>query len=293
MIKFLNDNFDLYKSSKSYYTDSLKYAQTLSSDSINKKVIFHCIWRVPRYFGRKQAAVLKSIIVHHSNNELEINLWSNVDLSKNIFLQDILKFINIRRWNYDEEKKGTILENYPHLNNNTIADSLCYIEGDIFRLLVLHKYGGFYIDMDVLVLRNMLPLNDYEFFYQWGTSGNGGEKFSMNGAIMKLDKGSSLSMEYLELICKTPYNLNSTSFGNSMYSKIEKNNVLALPCIWFNSEWGFEDTKFDPFKKINDTDLFDGAFAWHWHNRWDDPIEDGSKFQILEEKHNKMFLSIP
>jgi hypothetical protein len=28
--------------------------------------------------------------------------------------------------------------------------------------------------------------------------------------------------------------------------------------------------------------MYDGAFAWHWHNRWDDAIEPGSKFQILE-----------
>ena len=28
----------------------------------------------------------------------------------------------------------------------------------------------------------------------------------------------------------------------------------------------------------------DGAFAWHWHNRWDDRIEDGSKFQLLEAR---------
>ena len=35
--------------------------------------------------------------------------------------------------------------------------------------------------------------------------------------------------------------------------------------------------------------MFDGAFTWHWHNRWDDVIEIGSKFQILEEKHLTMF----
>ncbi len=289
MIKFLNDNFDLYKSTKEYYTESLKYAKTLSNNVINRKMVFHCIWRVPRDFGRKQAAVLKSIIVHHFNNDLEINLWSNVDLSTNEYLHDIAKFIHFRHWNYEEEKKGTLLENYHILNNNTITDSLCYIEGDIFRLLILHKYGGFYIDMDVLILQNMLPLNDYEFLYQWGTAGNNNEEFSMNGAIMKLDKGSPLSIEYLELLCNTPIRLNTTAFGKDIYSRIQKNSVLALPGIWFNSEWGFEDTIFDPFKKIDHTELFDGAFTWHWHNRWDQEIEDGSKFQILEEKHNKMF----
>ena len=128
------------------------------------------------------------------------------------------------------------------------------------------------------------------FFDQWGTSGNNNETFSMNGAIMRLDKQSPLSVEYLELICKTPLQLNSTIYGNRLYSRVERNHVLALPCIWFNSEWGFEGTKLVPFKKENNIDFFDGAFTWHWHNKWDEDIEDGSKFQILEEKHNNLFL---
>jgi hypothetical protein len=292
MIKLFNDNFDLYKSSKEFYQKSLEVAKILSNNDSNKKIIFHCIWRVPREFGRKQAAVLKSIIVHHFHNEFEINLWSNIDLSNNEFLKDILQYINIKRWNFDEEKIGTILENYQHLNNNTINDSLCYIESDIFRLMVLYKYGGFYIDMDVLILRNMSPLNKYEFLYQWGTSGNNNEKFSMNNAIMRFDKESLLSTEYLEILCKTPIQLNTTAFGNVLYSKIEKNIVLVLPGIWFNSEWGFEDTNLEPFKKIDNINFFDGAFTWHWHNRWDEYIEDGSKFQILEEKHNQMFIEL-
>ena len=227
---------------------------------------------------------------HYENiDNLEINFWSNVDLSTSHYLTDIAKYINFKIWNFDEEKKNTIFDNYPHINNNLIQDSKCYLEGDIFRLLVLHKYGGFYIDMDVLVLRNMMPLNDCEFLYQWGTSGNNNEPFSINGAIMRLDKNSPLSSEFLELICNTKFILNTTCLGNRLYSRIQKNPLLVLPCVWFNSEWGFEDTIIDPFKKIEKTDLFDGAFTWHWHNKWDEKIEDGSKFSILEEKHNKLF----
>ena len=293
MPKLIENNFNLYRSNKEMYLKSLNYAKNLTSNNVcNKKLIFHLLWRVPKEFGRKQAAVLKSIIVHHYYDNLELNLWSNVDLSKNEYLLDISKFINFKYWNFDIEKKGTILENYKHITNNIVYDSTCYIESDIFRLLILHKYGGFYIDMDVLVLRNMLPLNDYEFLYQWGTSGNNNEQFGMNNAIIKIDKNSSLSNEFLELLCISNLNKNTTCCGNQLFSKLKKNNILVLPCIWFNSEWGFEDTILEPFKKHHKIDLFDGAFTWHWHNRWDDLIEHGSKFQILEEKHNNMFNDI-
>jgi hypothetical protein len=133
-----------------------------------------------------------------------------------------------------------------------------------------------------------------EFLYQWGTSGfNSNEPYiTMNGAVMKLDKRSSLSLEFLEKLSITNPVKNTTSWGNSLYSKIENNEVNVLPGVWFNSEWGFEDTKCEPFKKVENFSLFDGAFTWHWHNRWDDEIEKGSKFEILENKINDRFLKI-
>jgi len=289
MIRLLNEDKSLYMPNKDFYLESLNFAKKLP-DSKDKEIKFHCFWRVPREFGRKQLAVIKSIIVNHGS-DVEINLWSNVDLSSNEYVKEVLPFINIRFWDLEEEIKGTILENCPHMTTEIVRDSSCYLEGDVFRLLILHKYGGFYLDMDVLVLRNFLPLNDYEFLYQWGTSGfhPSEPNITMNGAIMKLNKHSDLSIEFLELIKTTPPTTDSFNWGNQMYSKIVKNDLLVLPGVWFNSEWGFEGTHCNPFNYVENVDLFDGAFSWHWHNKWDEPIHDGSKFQILEEKHNKLF----
>ena len=48
-------------------------------------------------------------------------------------------------------------------------------------------------------------------------------------------------------------------------------------------------TKIPILPKIKNIELFDGAFTWHWHNKWDDLIEAGSKFDILEKKINAKF----
>ena len=32
-----------------------------------------------------------------------------------------------------------------------------------------------------------------------------------------------------------------------------------------------------------------GAFSWHWHNKWDAEIEEGSKFSILEKIVNSKY----
>jgi hypothetical protein len=279
MFKLLNQ--DLYRPEKIYYLNSLEFAKKLNNDN-RLKMIFHCLWRVPRDFGRKQLAVLKSIITSHKDKDIEINLWSNVDLSTNSFFKEVSEYVNLKLWDINEEIKGTILENCPSMSS--VSDDMCYLEGDVFRLLVLHKYGGFYIDMDVLVLRDMSPLNGVEFLYQWGTSGfNANEpNITMNGAVMKLDKGSSLSLEFLEKLSITNPAKNTTCWGNLLYSKIQNNDLTILPGVWFNSEWGFEDTKCEPFKRVENYSLFDGAFTWHWHNQWDAEIEKGSKFEILE-----------
>jgi len=38
--------------------------------------------------------------------------------------------------------------------------------------------------------------------------------------------------------------------------------------------------------------LYDGAFAWHWHNRWEQPIEAGCKFQLLEAQMDERLARI-
>ena len=282
----IDDDLDLYRPDKRSYLASLEYAKQMPTLDPIQPLVFHCFWRVPRTFGRKQVGVLKSIITTHKHLDFEINLWSNVDLSRHILLTpEIKRHINLRRWDYNEERKGTILENVASITAESLKDHLCYLESDIFRLLVLHKYGGFYTDMDVLVLRDMSPLNHLEFLYQWGTSGTTDNEptIRMNNAIMRLNAGSPLSTEFLELIIATPPRKDSFCWGGDMYSRTSKNRVLCLPGIWFDSEWGFEGASMNPFKNVGTVDLFEGAYAWHWHNKWDDVIEEGSKFRVIEQ----------
>ena len=285
--KLLDNNLDLYSPKKEYYLKSLEYCEVLPPSN-KDKIIFHLFWRVPREFGRKHRAVLISIIVNHLENLdiLEINLWSNVDLSTSSFVQDIKEFINFKKWDIDVEKKGTILENCKHINSTIIKDDLCYLESDLFRLIILNKYGGFYIDMDVLLLRNISPINHLEFVYQWGSSGfsQGEPSIFANNAIMRFNKNSDISNEYLEILMNNPpsqASKNTTYWGRDLLEKLKKNSILILPGAWFDPEFGLDGSKNKPFKNES-FDLYKGSFAWHWHNQWDSEIEVGSKFEVLE-----------
>lgn len=287
---FVRNNFNLleknlYKPDRESWKASLEYAKTLPPAS-NSNLVFHLFWRVPRPFERKQAAAIHSILAAHVDclSQVEVNLWSNVDLSNNPYLKDIKHLIKFRLWDVQKEATGTPLEGNRWLKD--LHDNNCWVEGDLFRLLVLYKYGGFYLDMDVLALRSLRPLNDWEFLYQWGTSGfNGHEGLMINGTAMKLNAFSPLATELLKLLNVVHPAKDGFNWGKDLYAQVKHNSLLVLPGMWFDSEWGFEGTTGIPFRVHTEMNLFDGAFIWHWHNRWDEQIQAGSKFAILEAKH--------
>lgn len=293
-VQLYDNNSNLYKSDKKLFLESLNYAKTLTNKP--GPIKFHCFWRVPRDFERKQLAVLKSIIVAHKDNldSLEINLWSNVDLSENPHFKTVSKYVKFKLYDVQNEVKGTVLEDFKVYDDNgnlKILDNTCYLESDLFRILILHKYGGFYIDMDVLVLRNMLPLNNLEFVYQWTTTGFDGTELNTNGAIMRLNKGSALSKEMMELVKSISPRKDTCDWSSSLYQQIEKNKILVLPSAWLNSEWAINAYN-DPFGESDNIELYDGAFTYHWHNKWQEPIHERSKFYLIEQMHDKIFKTL-
>ena len=291
-----NRNLYLFDSIESVF-QSLEYAKKLPVTDWQEETIFHFYWRVPKSFERKQVLPIKSTIVTQNLSNAKIILWSNVDLSNNEYIKPMLPFIELRIWDLQKEIKDTPLEN-SNIIKGVVDDDLCYLGGDLFRLLCLYKYGGVYIDMDVVVLRDFLPILPYEFMYQWGSSGTiaeGNEPvLKQNGAIMRLMSKSKLATDLLEELKNTPANPDTTCWGTDLYHKVwnKNKNWVTFPCTWFNTEWGMSRT-IQPFKRNfegNESEqLFDGAFTWHWHNKWDEPIQEGCKFHILENIMNDKF----
>src|SRR5207249_3672773 len=72
------------------------------------------------------------------------------------------------------------------------ADRLAYRDGDLFRILALHNYGGVYADMDTVLLRSLGVFLDQEFVYQW-------DRFDdvYAPALMRLRQGSAFAEELI------------------------------------------------------------------------------------------------
>jgi len=250
------------------------YAAGIEGNVITNKVI-HYYWWTHRPFERKQSLALKACVA--TQGKAEINLWSNENLSDNIWLSDIKKYINFKIYNPRKEAVGTILEG----NNKILSqnDNSAWLDGDLFRLLILYKYGGLYCDCDMVLLRDVSPLLTQEFMIQWGSSPD-----RQNGAIMYLRKESDLAEMLLRKLLKTKPVKNSNSWGSELYKKVwKKHRFAVLPGGFFNPEWQDSDKKkpFEPFKgKIYE--MYKGSFGWHWHNRWDESITTGSKWGAIE-----------
>eukprot|EP01117_Protostelium_nocturnum_P016498 TRINITY_DN6537_c0_g1_i1.p1 TRINITY_DN6537_c0_g1~~TRINITY_DN6537_c0_g1_i1.p1 ORF type:complete len:443 (+),score=100.11 TRINITY_DN6537_c0_g1_i1:45-1373(+) len=176
-------------------------------------------------------------------------------------------------------------------------------ESDMFRVAILYQYGGMYLDVDSLLLRDLgdLYLSGKEFAYEWASKG------LANTAVFYLNKRSNTGKAIIEgaMNLKHWFSVNPP-FHPWHYleyvfnSKLPGADLMILPCalfdpIWLTDEKSAENLREDlspPFKKIDDvftwkidveqprimTNFLAGAWALHWHgnNKWDRSIHKES-----------------
>jgi hypothetical protein len=101
----------------------------------------HFRWRCLNPFGRKQSLAVRAAIATQPLNLCHIILWSDVDLSNNEYVKPMLPYIELRIYDVAKEKRDTPIESLPV---EDAVDDRCWLDSDIFRILILYKYGGVY-----------------------------------------------------------------------------------------------------------------------------------------------------
>ncbi len=114
----------------------------------------------------KELECIKSYFATQNLEKTKLILWSDYDVSNQENLKDFKDKIDFRIYDPIKESEGTLLEG--KLERLLAKDEKYYLQSDLLRLLALHKYGGIWIDMDVLLLRDFRPILDQEYLYQWG-----------------------------------------------------------------------------------------------------------------------------
>jgi hypothetical protein len=262
---------------------ALEFCRGLPDLPSPEPVTFHMYWRersggvwpTVRPFGRKQALPIKAFLATQDLAACSLTLWSDSDLSSNEWLKPLMPLVTTRIYDVAEEVRGTPLESHPKVYRQ--RDARAYRDGDLFRILVLFKYGGIYADMDTVLLRSLGVFLDQEFLYQW-------DRFDdmYAPALLRLRRGSAFARALMDGLIEIPPGKYNWGRENVKRAISRGATITVFPSPFFNTEWQ-ADPSFEPFKKsAASANLYEGAFAWHWHNRWEQPIEPGCKFQLLE-----------
>tara|TARA_R110002110_G_scaffold43418_7_gene134881 strand:- start:1733 stop:2308 length:576 start_codon:yes stop_codon:yes gene_type:complete len=181
-----------------------------------------------------------------------------------------------------------------------MKDPKYYLQSDLARILLLYKYGGTWVDMDIVLLRDFKPILDQEYMYMWGSETN----FAADGACATVLSGKPKSEFMTELINQlmvTPANPGTVCWGKDMFAALYRRYEFnVMPAAFFNIEWcinkkhpglGDEIERQWFLNPLVDKEhLFLDSFGWHWHNssKKDFKTVPGSKFDLLESRTNDL-----
>jgi mannosyltransferase OCH1-like enzyme len=160
------------------------------------------------------------------------------------------------------------------------------LASDEMRLVILYKHGGFYFDMDVVFLNDMSGLAEKEFAYEW-------ERMPYaNNAILHMHQHSPKARTLIQKIVNT-----NDPYAPRLYAYdfLKQIGLDVLDCHLFDTGW-FDDcspelhmSRF--FKTVQDpvniNEFSKGSYVYHWHNKWDHPIEPGSIAALLLERFSR------
>lgn len=279
------------------YVKALEFLKNIKGDDYDPvRGIFHLYTEVK---NEKELLSVKSFFATQNLDHAKLILWSDWDIRGNKLLEPFKNYIDFRVYDPVELAKGTLLEGNERLQ---ATDNLHYLKSGMLRFLAPYKMGGLWYDMDMVLLRDLVPVLDQEFAYMWGSETDFAG-FGPCAAFMNIHEKSEHALTCLEEIAKAPIVPNTVCWDHQLLAKVYRRRPFTVfPSAFFNTEWQINKkypgrgTKIEEswFKKNNidealfveweysDT-LFLEAFSWHWHNssHKDDTIEPGSKFHTL------------
>lgn len=256
---------------KTDYDETIQLAKNINQ-TYDKLVIFHCYWN-----GALNEKHLYSIqSCKYFNPRHKIILWLEHDNIPNQYNDEIKKYCQIQFFSLADEKKG-ILEDY-NFNSSSGSGSLTFYS-DIVRSLLLYNYGGCWFDLDIFFLRSFDPIffnyEDEICLYQWEN-----QNYPNNAIYISLEPKSIKMKQVIEFIRNRNLGF---GFQQAKLTYDLPLDMLVLPCSWFNGDWidnpyNIGTEKFFEYtdKKYDFTNFFNGAFCYHWHNKWNKQIQENS-----------------
>ena len=256
------------------YNETIKLSTNLDG-TYNKPVIFHCYWN-GNLNEKHLYSVLSCYYFNILNNKHKIILWLENNIPNNIN-EEIIKYCEIKQFLPENEKEEFIRDyNY---NSRSIT-----FYSDFIRVLLLYKYGGCWFDLDCFFLRCFDPIfknfRDEVCLYQWEN-----QNYPNNAIFISLQPKSDKMKNNIEFI------INRNMGWGFQQAKLTYNlplDMLVLHCSWFDSDFITNPYNIGTINFFKHTDkeydfgnFYEGAFCYHWHNKWNMKIEENSIIKQL------------
>jgi hypothetical protein len=188
----------------------VKLKEIVNSKSINKEdkiqtnssednVIFIESNSTRKYFRLRDLCSIESAA--KNNPTSEILVFSINAVMSNLFLLEKYKNIRFKQLNLSQLFQNTVMHEFWFQNKISKAQAPYYREahlGDALRLHLLHKYGGFYSDLDTITLKDLsvLKLNGASYIYE-----RNGDLGIANG-MLRFKKNHPFLLQCLENFAK-------------------------------------------------------------------------------------------
>jgi hypothetical protein len=210
---------------------------------------------------------------HSSYLKQDITEWSHAKIPKNLFLcykhknipSSIIKDLKELNpdWQiklYDDTESADFIHNHYGVIMYNLFESIKDgpIKADLFRICILHYYGGVYSDIDNIILK---PLDE---IIQKGCSFGVGASFVpgiVNPAFLYSTKNNKILYECIELyknvISRDPYSywgysiVYNMAFILNQYLEIKNtSSIIELPCYNQKIQFYKEDYSYTAFEFI-------------------------------------------
>ncbi len=253
------------------FEDSLALATELDDTPYTAPVIFHTFWK--GRLNKKHVYSLASCLRHHKRSNYSVILWVPGESmgSNDLIHQELTSLgISIRGFDCASEMERSGLSGIAEYRQDVVT-----FYSDFVRSLLLYNYGGCWFDLDFFFLRSFDPL--FSTFgseicvYEWETQPypNNAIYFSLEPRSKKMES----NMRFIQGLNR------GWGFQQAGLTYDLDLDLLVLPCSWFDPDWipnpySFGvGSFFKAYTGPRPIRFFEGCFGYHWHNRWDEPIE--------------------
>nr|CAG8435254.1 9018_t:CDS:1 [Entrophospora candida] len=296
--------------------------------SLSNIMLFHVFWKGD--ISDKLALMMKAFIYSQPLKCSKLYVWIQADDEQNLTNSERMKLLT------SNENMKLLTRFIPHYIELKIWDTKSQLSSidlfngwenmfrgkktvsfsDLVRFVVLYKYGGMYVDADVLLLRDMRPFyhSNFEFSYRWSYLDD------YNTAVLRLWKNSATAIAVIKGAMKNhldfhPFRAKKYLLNDDTTTKELNEKLYMLPVGLFDPLWlrndgrqnsslspnlnrldqAFEaDFVEDEFPGVNLTEkvsplslrkmenFFRGSYAYHWHNHWSTVIEPSSWIGVIQ-----------